>query len=305
MLFFPKIGKTAQVDDLYKVFPELKARVPQALIPFGDARVPHMTAIVHTAKRLFAGMTHHIDFQVPHYPKEYLKRGFGPISAEDVSTLIWENGAFQALSQYNLLNAAHGAGVALGLNGNSSVVSAVTPSTAAGITTGLLMPLVHRSKIIVASDAPSSDVAKIHDSIAQHGANSILADVATWSSILSQSQPAQVKAFADKIGKAVIVSDATAVDPQLVKAISSTLGVKSVHTTNGTAQSAGVALVDGKPIAGSQVKIVDGFLAVKGVNASLGTYKAGKLTSTAAKDGYVQTSIKAQQASGNTFSVSH
>lgn len=305
MLFFPKIGKTAQIDDIYKVFPELKHRNPQADLPFGDARVPHMHSVVHTAKRIFAGMVHHIDFQVPHYPKELLRRGLGPISSEDVSTLIWENGAFEALSQYNLLNTAHGAGAALGLNGSSTIVSAVSASTAAGITTGLLLPLVHRSKIVVASDAPSSDVAKIHESIAQHGANSVLADAATWSAILSQSQPAQVKAFADKIGKAVIVSDATPVDPQLAKAISSTLGVKSVHTTNGTAQSAGVALVDGKPIAGSQAKVVDGFLAVKGVNASLGAFKAGKLTSSAAKDGFVQTKIKAQQASGNTFSVSH
>lgn len=305
LLFFPKIGKRTQLDDIYAVFPQLEDRAGNDGLAFVDSRVPQFQTVVHTAKRLLNGMLHHIDFQVPHYPKEQLARGLRAIPADEASTLFWENGAFTALSQHNLLNTAFGAGEALGIDTNVATLTAVTPDTAAGVTAGLLMPLVRRSKIVVASDAPALDVARIHESISQHGVGSVLADVATWSSILSQSQPAQVKKFAEKIGKAVIVSDAAAVDPQLAKAISSTLGVKNVHVTNGTAQTAGIALVDGKPIAGSEVKVVDGFLAVKGVNASLGSFNANKLTSQASKDGWVQTKIKAQQSANNSFSVSN
>lgn len=304
LLFYPKVGKKVQLDDIHNVFPHVPATPRLSGTPFTDKRVPEMRGIVHTAKRTFDGMINHIDFQAPHYPAELFKRGHGPIAAEDVSTLIWENGAFEALSQYNLLNTANLVGEALGITSANNSLVGVSPSSAAGITAGLLMPLVRRSKIVVPADVPSQNVSKIHEAIAQQGVSAVVADSETWTAILRESQPAQVKAFASAVKKAVIVGDNAAVNPEIIKAISSTLGVATVHTTQGTAQSAGVALVDGKPIAGSEVKVDAGFLSVKGVNASHGSFNAGKVSSHG-KDGWVQTKIKAKQSSDNSFTVSN
>lgn len=307
MLFFPRVGKTAQLADIYAVFPQIEFARFNSMGPLMDPRVPKLQAIVHTAKKNLDGMLHHIDFQVPHYPEEYLKRGLGPIGAEDVSTLIWENGSFAALSQSNLLNTANAFGEVLGFGGDSpgAILNATSPVNASGITAGLLMPIVRRQKVVVAGEVPHEEPQRIHESIPKHGVAHIVADPLTWTSLLTKSSPAQVKVFADKIRSGVVVGSDSAVDPKLVDAISTTFGIPSscLHTTQGTAASSGIALVDGKPLPGTQCKIIDGKLAVKGANSFKGTFANGKLDASSLKDGFAVTSVKAKQNNPDSFSV--
>lgn len=288
-----------QLDEIYNVFPDIVGLDVRTMGIVGDPRLPKLQTIVHTAKRLVPGMVHHVDFQVPHYPKEFLRRGRGPIGADEVSTLIWENGEYAALSQSNLLNTANALGETIGIGADSgAVLTAVSPIHASGVTAGLLMPLVRRAKLVTPGDVPYEDTARIHDSIAKHGVSHVLADSTTWSALLKSSQPAQVKAFAEKIKSATVVGDAAAVNPQLVSAIGSTFGIPSerLHTTQGDAASSGIALVDGKPLAGTQTKIINGHLAVKGPNTFKGIFANGRLDSTSiSKDGFAHTTLKVLQ----------
>jgi hypothetical protein len=307
-LFVPKVGKVAQVDQFYEVFPRQKFVDPPMVTHMGDSRVPNLAWTVHTAKRHLNGMVHHIDFQAPHYYEELIRNS---LTADELSTLVLDGDAFAAFSQNNLINTANALGAAIGLKDTTPTLNLLAPSTTQGITAGFMLPLVRRSKLVVASDDPVNSVARIHESIAQHGVSNVVGDAAAWQAILQGSQPAQTKAFAAAIKSGVLVGNHQPIDGELVKAIQSTLGV-SVHTTNGSARTTGISLVNNRPLPNTQVKLVDqngkdssssGFIAVKGVSTFKGYYNDGALDTATIKDGWVTTNIKAQQTAPNTFNV--
>lgn len=315
LLFFPKVGKTAQIDEIYKVFPAAACVHPTQVIHYSDARLPNFQGVIHTAKRHFNGLTHHIDLLAPNYYEELIRAGTS-IGSDEVSTLVLDLSSgtkFAAFSQSNLINTANAVGAAVGMSAGSATLSCTSPATVQGLVAGLVAPLVRRSKIVVPFDVPAANVPRIHESIAQHGTSHIVGDAEVFRAILATSQAAQVKAFADRIKSATLVGDHSPADPELVKAIKSTLGVANVHVTHGSSASTGVALVDGRAIPNSSVKLVDqagkdtassGFVAVKGVNTFKGYYDEGKLDASSIKDGgWVVTNVKAQQTSPNTYSV--
>lgn len=311
-LWSPKIGKTNQLDDIYKVFEKLLAMSPETFGPVSDARVPNLQFVVHTAKRVLNGMVFHRDLLAYHYYESQIKPS-EIIGANEVSTLVFHGEEIAALSQSNIINTANSLGHALGLTGAHTTLNGLLPDSAAGLVAGFMLPIVRRSKLVVSSDVPHSDVPRVHDAIAQHGVNTVVGDAQLWSSILSSSVPAQTKAFAEAIKTGVIVGNNKPVEESLVQAIQKTLGVAKVHVSQGSALTSGVALVDGQAIANTQVKLVDkagkdttgsGFLAVKGINVFKGIYKNGSVDASSVKaDGFVLTDIKAKQETASTFSV--
>jgi hypothetical protein len=313
LLFVPKIGKTAQLDEIYEVFPRLNETLPENIVIMGDLRVPQLIGVVHTAKKHLNGMVPHIDAQAAHYYEELIRPGQS-ITADEVSSLILDGPEFAAFSQSNLINTANSLGAAIGLTDSTASLNCLLPTTAAGITAGFMLPIVRRSKMVVPYDVPAADVSRIHESISQHGVSSVIGDATVWNAILTGSQPAQTKAFVEKIKHGLIVGDNKAVDSELVKAIQKTLGVSNIHVTNGSTNTSGVALVNGQPLANTEVKLVDkngkdstssGFLAVKGVNVFKGYYNAGSLDASSIKSGWVTTNIQAEQSAANTFKVSN
>jgi hypothetical protein len=286
---------------------------PDRFMPLNDARTPDLKFVVHTAKRILNGMVFHRDLLAYHYYEESIKPE-DKIGAEEVSTLVFQGEQVIALSQSNIINTANSLGHALGLSGSDTTLQGLMPGSAAGIVAGFMLPIVRRSKLVVPSDVPHADVPRIHESIAEHGVNTIVGDVELWQSLLSRSVPAQTKSFAEMIKSAVVVGTNQAVDESLVKAIQSTLGVSKVSVTNGSALTSGVALVNGQALANTQVKLVDqagkdttsaGFLAVKGVNVYKGLYNEGQLDASSIKSGWIVTDIKAKQDSASSFTVTN
>lgn len=312
-LLVPKVGKRTQLDEFYEVFPKrlLHDVASQPMHHMSDKRVPDLFGVVQTSKKVLNGMMHHSDFLAPHYPSELLRK---PLSAEEISTLVLDGDSFAAFSQSNLINTANSLGAAIGLKDTVATLTAVSPSSAQGLTSGFMLPLVRRSKLVVASDDSANNVARLHEAIAQHGVQHVVADSAVWLSLLASSQPTQTKAFASSIKSALVVGDHTPIDPELIKSIKSTLGVPVVHTSNGSARSTGVSLVNGQAIANTQVKLVDqngkdstssGFVAVKGISVFKGYYDNGAVDTKTIKDGWVTTNIKATQTAPNTFNVTN
>lgn len=314
-LFSPKVGKTTNLNAIYEVFPRIQPFAPQAVPPLMDKRVPKMEYILHTAKRPLVGMIPHLDILAYHYYEELIREGHS-FAAEDVSTLVLSEDRVVALSQFNLLNTANSMGAALGITSNDAVLNALLPYDSVGLTAGLLMPITRRAKMVVSSDVPSQDIPRIHESIAQHGVNTMVGNSELWTAILTSAQPAQAAKFAAQIKAAVVVCGNKPVEESLVQGIKSTLGVPTVHVTHGTDTTSGVALINGRAIPNTQIKLIDstgkdstssGFIAVKGVNVFKGFYKAENATTDASsiKSDWHVTNIKAKQDSSSSFTVTN
>lgn len=313
LLFTPKVGKTVQTDDIYEVFPKQIGWDPIEVPPIFDERVPSLTFITHTAKRHLNGMIQHRDVLAYDYPTELLRNA--ALKANEVAVLVFasENGEqVVALSQSNLINTANSVGHAIGLDQSNATLNGLAVASASGLAAGLMLPLVRRSKMVVSSDVASEDIPRLHDAIAQHGVDTVVGDAVLFEAILKQSKEKQIKAFAEAIKKVLLVGDHSPVSSALIKDIQSTLGVAQVHVSNGSANSTGVALVNGKPLANSQVKLVDasgkdttsqGFLAVNGINTFQGYYTPSAVDASSIKGGFVTTNIKAKQDSPNSFTV--
>lgn len=253
------------------------------MAPIRDARFPNLHHIFHNAKKNLPGMSW-IKSLISADPMVLPPAGVDPHRPSTV--LVTPDKLHISLSQFNLINTANSVGSVAGIVDSDIVLSTLPIHFAAGQVLGLVMALVRRSQLAIASDVFEAQA--VLDNISRQACTTLVAFPHEWEAI--SQLPSFASAPLAALKKGIIVSSpAFPAPPSLSEKIKQRFELETVVTTFGTDETSGAFLANGKPLPNVEVKIVDtsftplpvgarGHILVKGVNVMKGYSNSAERT---------------------------
>jgi len=304
-IFQPKVHKTVQLEEIYKVFPFLKTADDGTVL--NDTRFPNLRYIFHTSKTKLNGLTWLKDF--PLYDvTDHIKRISTTINVHAPKTFILnKEKRVVSLSQYNIINTGYLTGSNIGANHEDYVFSSIPLHFSPGLSLGAGLVLSQQAKFIFCSDI--FDVDETAEVLKVEGVTLLIGFPQHFEEIL------QSKKKFPNLKKAIVVTMPDKLpNPNLLQRIKTDLELDVVSLTFGTQETGGVISQSvnnfspnnvGKPLSFTKIKIVDqkgspvsvgksGELLVQGWNVMSGYKNDVESTNKKISGGFLRTGVKAK-----------
>jgi len=304
-VFQPKIQKTVQLEEIYKVFPFLEDADDGTVL--NDTRFPNLRNIFHTSKTKLNGLTWFKD--LPLYDvTDPIKKISTTINVHSPKTFILnKEKKAVSLSQYNIINTGYLTGLNIGANPEDYVLSSIPLHFSPGLSLGAGLVLSQQAKFIFCSDL--FDAEETAGALKIEGASLFVGFPQHFEKIL------KLKTKFPTLKKAIVVTMPDYLpNPNLLQRIKNDLELEVVSLTFGTQETGGVISQSvnnfspnyvGKPLPFTKIKIVDqkgtpvsagksGELLVQGFNVMSGYKNDVESTNKKITSGFLRTGVKAK-----------